>query len=138
VTAEVTPSSTGGDFKLAGPARDGNLVISGGIGGITFQLEELASGAVKLAQLSSRLGDIEAEVRRIWEEMGQFQNEPRVTGTAALMSVWAAKDSIGAVRTELQAISSRVTDCRRDYETAEGFSRTFRSLGIPHLPSDFE
>lgn len=63
---------------------------------------------------------------------------PRVTGTAALMSVWAAKDSIGAIRTELQAISGRVTDCRRDYETAEGFSRTFRSLGIPHLPSDFE
>jgi hypothetical protein len=136
--AEQTPSGAGGDFQLSGPSRDGNLVVSGGIGGITFQLEELAAGAVKLDRLSSLLADIETELRRIWEELCQFQNEPRATGTAALVSVWAAKDSVAAVRMELQAISGRVSDCRRDYETAEGFSRTFRSLGIPHLPSDFE
>ncbi|GAB5078191.1 alpha/beta hydrolase family protein [Arthrobacter sp. AD-310] len=136
--ADVTPQDTGGGFQLSGPARDGNLVISGGIGGITFQLQELAAGAAKLDQLSSALGDIERELHCIWDELCQFQNEPRATGTTALAAVWAAKDSVASVRTQLQAISGKVSDCRRDYETAEGFSRTLRSLGIPHLPADYE
>ncbi len=128
--ADLTPSGTGGNFQLPGPARDGSLVISGGIGGITFQLEELASGAERLDGLASRLGAIEGEVHRIWEDLCPYQNEPRTTGTAALLSVWDAKDSVQAVRTEFQRISSLVRDCRRDYEKAEAFARTWRSLGV--------
>jgi hypothetical protein len=123
---------------LSGPARDGDLVVSGGIGGITFQLEELAAGATGLARLSSMLGEIEAELHRIWADLCRFQNEPRATGTAALMSVWAAKDSVAAVRMELQAIGGAVADCRRDYEAAEGYSRALAGLGIPHLPAEHE
>lgn len=128
--ADATPSGTGGNFQLSGPATDGSLVISGGIGGITFQLEELASGAERLDGLASRLGAIEGEVHRVWEDLCPYQNEPRTTGTAALLSVWDAKDSIRAVRTELERISSLVRDCRRDYEKAEGFARTWKSLGV--------
>lgn len=136
--AGVPPQDAGGAFHLSGPARDGNLVISGGIGGIAFQLEELAAGAAKLDQLAFALGDIEKELHSIWDELCQFQNEPRSTGTTALAAVWAAKGSAAAVRMQLQAISGKVSDCRRDYETAEGLSRTLSSLGMPHLPADYE
>jgi hypothetical protein len=43
--AEATPSGAGGPLRVTGPAQDGSLDIRGGVGGITFQLEELAAGA---------------------------------------------------------------------------------------------
>lgn len=128
--AEATPSGTGGEFQLSGPGRDGNLVISGGIGGISFQLEELASGAEQLEGLAAKLSAIEGEVRRAWEDLCPYQNEPRATGTAALLSVGDAQDGIRAVRSELQRISSLVRDCKREYEKAEAFARTMHSLGV--------
>lgn len=127
---EETPSDTGAAFRLSRPAREGNLVISGGIGGFSFQLEELASGSARLDDLASRLGAVEGDAWRVWQELAQFQNEPRSTGTAALLAVGAADEALRAVRTELQGISSRVRQCMHDYEAAEARSRTFRSLGM--------
>jgi hypothetical protein len=136
--AEVTPSGTGGEFQLSGPARDGTLVISGGIGGISFQLEELASGAEKLEDLAAKLGGIEVEVRHAWEDLCPYQNEPRATGTAALLSVGEAQDGVRAVRSELQRISGLVLDCKREYEKAEAFARTMHSLGVQSPRQELE
>ncbi len=117
--AEVTPSGTGGPIRLTGPAVDGPLEIRGGVGGISFQLEELMGGAEKLEAAAGELAAVEVEVRRIWEDLCHYQNEPRSTGTAALMDVGEAQWSLRGVRTELQNISRQVRDCTRDYEVAE-------------------
>lgn len=117
--AEVTPSGSGGPIHLTGPAVDGPLEIRGGLGGISFQLEELAGGAEKLDAAAEELAAVEVEVRRIWEDLCLYGNESRPTGTAALMDIGEAQWSIQAVRTELQHISQQVRDCKRDYEVAE-------------------
>ena len=67
--AEVTPSGSGGPIQLTGPAVDGRLEIRGGIGGISFQLEELIGGAEKLDAAAVELAAVEVEVRRIWEDL---------------------------------------------------------------------
>jgi hypothetical protein len=129
--AEVTPSGSGGPIKVSGPAQDGPLAIRGGVGGISFQLEELAAGAEKLDALAGQLSGTEVEIHRIWEDLIPFQDQPRWTGTMALNAVGESERSIQAVRLELQRISSQVRACRQEYDMAEAVAATARALGIP-------
>ena len=131
--AEVTPSGSGGPIHLTGPAVDGPLEIRGGLGGISVQLEELMGGAEKLDAAAEELAAVEVEVRRIWEDLCPYQNEPRPTGTAALMDVGEAQWGVQAVRTELQNISRQVRDCKTDYEVSEevmSFRREHALTGV--------
>jgi hypothetical protein len=131
--AEATPSGSGGPIHLAGPAVDGPLEIRGGLGGIGVQLEELMGGAEKLDDAAAELAAVEVEVRRIWEDLCPYQNEPRHTGTAALTDVGEAQWSVQAVRTELQHISQQVRDCKTNYEVAEAaaaFARAHALTGV--------
>ena len=131
--AEVTPSGSGGPIHLTGPAVDGPLEIRGGQGGIGVQLDELIGGAEKLDHAATELAAVEVEVRRIWEDLCPYQNEPRHTGTAALMDVGEAQWSVQAVRTELQHISQQVRDCKTNYELAEAaaaFARAHALTGV--------
>lgn len=117
--ADATPSGSGGPLHVAPPPPDGILTISGGVGGITVQLEELEAGAAKLDGLAGRLGAVESELFGAWQELGSYQNQPRSTGTAALIAVGEARDAVQKVRKELQRISGQVRSCRWDYEVAE-------------------
>ncbi len=127
--AEVTPSGSGGPIQLTGPAVDGGLEIRGGIGGITFQLEELMGGAEKLDDLADELTSVEVEVHQIWKDLGPYQNDSRPSGTGALQSVGEAQWSVQAVRAELQGISSQVRASKRDYEAAEAWASFSRGIG---------
>ncbi|WP_426938993.1 hypothetical protein [Pseudarthrobacter sp. S3] len=127
--AEVTPSGSGGPIQLTGPAVDGGMEIRGGVGGISFQLEELIGGAEKLDAAAGELAAVEVEVRRIWEDLCPYQDEARTTGTAALIGVGEAQWSVQAVRAELQRISNQVRASKRDYETAEAWAGFGRGMG---------
>ncbi|MCQ6270297.1 hypothetical protein M8J71_07335 [Pseudarthrobacter sp. R1] len=127
--AEATPSGSG-SIRLYGPPDDGPLAIRGGVGGISFQLEELAGGAERVDGLAARLSELEVEVRRIWEDLVPFQNMPRWSGAMALSAVGESGRSLQAVRTELQRISSEVRACKREYEMAESLASTARWMGI--------
>lgn len=135
--ADVTPAGSGGPLQPKVQAADGGLEIRGGIGGITFQLEELMRGAAKLDGLAGDLAAVEVEVRRIWEDLGGYQNDSRPTGTMALLSVGEAQWSVQAVREELQGISRQVAASKRDYEAAEAWATFFADSGIPAF-GDFE
>lgn len=128
--AEVTPSGSGGVTRPAMPGEDGSLAIRGGVGGISFQLEELIGGAEKLDDLADELSAVEVEARRIWEDLCPYQDDARSTGTEALISVGEAQRSVQAVRMELQRISRDVRASKRDYELAEVASGFARGLGL--------
>jgi len=128
--ADATPSGPGGPIRVSPPPPDGNLTVSGGVGGITVQLEELELGAGKLDRLAERLAAIESGLSAVWQELGAHQNRPRSTGTAALIAVWEAKDAIQKVRLELQRISGQVRSCRREYEMAESAAHLKWRLGL--------
>lgn len=134
---EVTPSGSGGPIRLTGPAMDAGLEIRGGVGGITFQLEELMHGAAKLDELAGELAAVEVEAHRIWQDLGAYQDDSRDSGTMALLSVGEAEWGVRAVREELQGISSQVAACTRGYEAAEAWAGFFADRGIPTF-SDFE
>lgn len=127
--ADVTPSGSGGPIHVSPPPPDGILTISGGVGGITVQLEELDAGAAKLDGLAGRLAAIEAELFTVWRELGEYQNQPRTTGTAALIAVGESREAVLRVRLELQRISGQVRSCRWDYQMAESIAHTQWMLG---------
>ncbi|HEY8753692.1 MAG TPA: hypothetical protein VIM40_08620 [Arthrobacter sp.] len=135
--AEVTPPGSGGPIKLTGPALDGGMEIRGGIGGITFQLEELIGGAEKLEDLADALTGVEAEVGRIQDGLRLSQTQVWFLGTEAQLSLGEAQRSVQGVRTELQGISSQVRASKRDYEVAEALANFSADMGIPSL-KDFE
>jgi len=135
--AEVTPSGSGGPIELTGPAPDGGMEIRGGIGGITFQLEELIGGAEKLEDLAHELTGVEAEVGRIQDGVRLSQTQVWFLGTVAQLSLGEARRSVQGVRTELQGMSSQVRASKRDYEVAEALANFSADVGIPSL-KDFE
>ncbi len=81
--AEVTPSGSGGPIGLTGPAVDGGLEIRGGLGGITFQLEELMGGAGKLDDLAEELADVEVRSPPHPGRTGGLPERRAPTGTEA-------------------------------------------------------
>src|SRR6478752_6587643 len=117
--ADATPSGSGGPLHVSPPPPDGILTISGGVGGITVQLEELEAGAAKLDGLARELTAVEAELFVAWQELCPYQDQPRATGSAALIAVGEAREAVLKVRLELQRISGQVRSCRWDYEMAE-------------------
>lgn len=135
--AEATPSGSG-PISVYAPPDDGPLTIRGGVGGISFQLEELAGGAERVEDLAARLSGLEVEVRRIWDDLVPFQNLPRWSGTIALSAVGESERSLQAVRLELQRMSGQIRACKREYEMAEAVAATRRSIGIPYLEAERE
>lgn len=129
--AEATPSGSGGQLPPLEPATDGSMRIRGGVGGISFQLEELMAGVAELDGMADELAAVEIGVRRIWEELCPYENDPRTSGTAALIAVGEGGQAVRAVREELQHLSSQVRASRRDYETAE----TLAAAGV-RMPDD--
>lgn len=119
---EVTPSGSGGPLGPLRSGEDGSLRIRGGVGGIRFQLEELMAGAAQLEGLAGELSAIEVSVRRIWEELCPYENDPRPSGTAALIAVGEGGQSVRAVREELQRLGSQVRASHREYEAAEALA----------------
>ncbi|WP_307432786.1 hypothetical protein [Pseudarthrobacter defluvii] len=91
---------------------------------------ELDLGAGRLDGLAERLAAIEAGLFAAWQELGAHQNRPRSTGTAALIAVWEAKETVRTVRLELQRISGQVRSCRREYEIAESAAHLKWRLGL--------
>ncbi|NUT70505.1 hypothetical protein [Pseudarthrobacter sp. C4D7] len=136
--ADATPHGSGGPIRVLPPPPDGNLTVSGGVGGITVQLDELEKGAGKLSLLAEQLAAIEAGLFAAWQELGVQQDHPRGTGTAALMAVWEAKDAVRDVRQELQRISGQVRSCRRDYEIAESAAHLQWRLGLSDPDVEFQ
>jgi hypothetical protein len=113
------------------------LEIRGGIGGITFQLEELMGGAEKLDGLAEELAALGTEVQRIQNNLGPCRLGQALSWTVAMSALSRSGAGIQAVRAELQAISSQVRASKRDYEAAEAATSLFANTGIPSF-ADFE
>ncbi|WP_181038540.1 hypothetical protein [Arthrobacter sp. ZGTC131] len=121
--AALIPPGSGGPPRPVEPAPDTALSVRGGVGGIAFQLEELAAGAVELDGLARDLASVELDAHRVWTELGSYQNDPPSSGTEAVTAVWEGRRAVAAVREELQDMATRVQACQRDYEVAEQRSR---------------
>ncbi len=124
------PQAEGGGIGLSGPARDGYLTIRGGAGGIAVQLEELTGGAEKLDSLAADLLAAETEVGRIGEQLGMIAGAAPWSAAPHVAAVRNSQWSLRLVRQEMQQLSTRIRDCRREYELAEWRADAVRFLGF--------
>ncbi|MDQ1056201.1 hypothetical protein QFZ23_000102 [Arthrobacter globiformis] len=130
--AEAAPGGGGGQLRPAEPASNGVLSVRGGVGGISFQLEELDTGARELDVLARDLAAVELGIYRVWEALGGYQRDDPFSGAEALTAVWEGQRSVAAVREELEHLAGGVRTCQLEYSAAEGANLIWTRL---HLDS---
>lgn len=129
--AEARPDGGGGQLRPVEPASNAVLSVRGGVGGISFQLEELDAGARELDVLARDLAAVELGIYRVWESLGSYQREDPASGAGALTAVWEGQRSVAAVRNELERLAGGVRACHLEYKAAEA-----ANLLITHLHWD--
>jgi hypothetical protein len=123
--ADSAPVGAGGAPRPLPPAADGFLTIRGGVGGMSFQLEELLRGVIQLDEVVQQLRDIEDEAIRVQDSLETFLYDSYDTGPAAIDAVAESRKDVARVRQNLVEISANVRASHRDYEVVEA-SNGFR------------
>ncbi|MFE4837031.1 hypothetical protein ACFRAU_20450 [Arthrobacter sp. NPDC056691] len=117
--AEAAPGGSGGQLRPVEPVSDGVLSVRGGVGGISFQLEELDTGARELDALARDLAAVELGIYRVWESLGSYQRDDPSSGAEALAAVWEGRRSVASVREEMDRLAGGVRACQLEYSAAE-------------------
>ena len=128
--AEVTPAGSGGTPVVSAPPADGSLRIRGGIGGVSFQFEELLAGAAALDGLVRQLQWVEAEADAVRRALFPYQSDSYASGSNAIIAVGEAGRDVGRVRSELQRIGDDVRASHREYEYAEARNALLLRMGL--------
>lgn len=127
---ELTPSGSGEVPRPAPPAPDGMLRIRGGLGGLSFQFEELLAGAAALDGTVNRLYTLEAEADAVRRALFDYQSDAYNSGSGAIIAVGEAGRAVGRVRAELEHIAGQVRASHREYEFTEARNALLLRIGI--------
>jgi hypothetical protein len=128
--AEVTPAGSGGTPVVSAPPADGSLRIRGGIGGVSFQFEELLAGAAALDGLVRQLQSVEVEADAVRRALFPYQSDSYTSGSNAIIAVGEADREVGRVRSQLQRIGDDVRASHREYEYAEARNALLLRMGF--------
>ena len=128
--AEATPAGSGEVPRPSAPPADGMLRIRGGIGGLSFQFEELLAGAAALDGVVHRLSAVEAEADGVRRALFDYQSDSYRSGSNAIIAVGEAGRDIGAVRAELERIAAQVRASHREYEFTEARNALLLRMGL--------
>lgn len=128
--AEVTPTGSGEVPLPAPPPPDGMLRIRGGVGGLSFQFEELLAGAAALDTLVRQLYTLEAEADGVRRALFEYQSDSYRSGSDAIIAVGEGGRDLGRVRAELEQIAAQVRASHRDYEFTEARNALLLRMGL--------
>ena len=128
--AESSPAGSGGSPGVSAPPRDGSLLIRGGIGGVSFQFEELLAGAAALDGLVRQLQMVEVEADTVRRALFPYQSDSYTSGSNAIIAVGEAGRDVGRVRSQLQRIGDDVRASHREYEYAEARNALLLRMGL--------
>ncbi|WP_347782408.1 hypothetical protein [Paenarthrobacter nicotinovorans] len=131
--ADAAPVGAGGAPRPLPPAADGILTIRGGVGGMSFQLEELLRGVAQLDDVIEQLQGIEDETRRVQDELESFLYDSYETGCNAFNSVAESGKGVARVRQDLVEVSAGVRASHRDYQLVEARNGLPQKLGFDQL-----
>ncbi|BCW60733.1 hypothetical protein [Arthrobacter sp. StoSoilB20] len=131
--ADAAPVGAGGAPRPLPPAADGILTIRGGVGGMSFQLEELLRGVAQLDDVIEQLQGIEDETRRVQDELEAFLYDSYETGCNAFNSVAESGKGVARVRQDLVEVSAGVRASHRDYQLVEARNGLPQKLGFDQL-----
>jgi hypothetical protein len=127
--AEATPAGSAG-VPLPVPAVDGMMQIRGGVGGLSFQFEELLAGAAALDGLVRELAALEVEADQVRRGLFPYQSDSFASGSAAIVAVGEAGRGLGRVRAELERLGRGVRASHREYEFAEARNTLLLRIGM--------
>jgi hypothetical protein len=127
---EVTPAGSGGTPGVSAPPADGSLRIRGGVGGVSFQFEELLAGAAALDGLVRQLQSVEVEADAARRALFPYQSDSYTSGSNAIIAVGEAGRNVGRVRSQLQRIGDDVRASHREYEYAEARNALLLRMGL--------
>ncbi|WP_346958835.1 hypothetical protein [uncultured Arthrobacter sp.] len=128
--AEATPAGSGEVPRPSAPPPDGMLRIRGGIGGLSFQFEELLAGAAALDGVVRELYALEAEADGVRRALFDYQSDSYSSGSNAIIAVGEAGRDVGRVRAELEHIAAQVRACHREYEFTEARNALLLRIGV--------
>ncbi|KIA71117.1 hypothetical protein ANMWB30_41670 [Arthrobacter sp. MWB30] len=127
--ADAAPVGAGAAPTPSPPKPDGILGIRGGVGGISFQLEELVRGADRLDDIVGQLMSIEEEARRVQDALTPYLSDSYDSGCLAIDAVAESRKDIGRLRQDLCDVSASVRASHRDYATTEALNTRLHLLG---------
>jgi hypothetical protein len=127
--AESAPAGSGAVPRPSAPADDGMLRIRGGLGGLTFQFEELLAGAAVLDGLVRQLAAVEAEADAVRRDLFPFQADSYRSGSNAIIAAGDGSRALGRVREELGRLCSDVRASHREYEFTEARNSLLLRIG---------
>ncbi|MEE2523656.1 hypothetical protein V1639_13560 [Pseudarthrobacter sp. J75] len=107
------------DLAALEPEQVGQLRVRGGVGGVSFQLDELVAGARQLEMLAGDLRDVELRLEGVRQGLIFAPFHAAATGPAAMTAVGEALSAWEAARSELEDLSRDVRMAHRDYEANE-------------------
>lgn len=126
--AEASPAGSGGAPVPATPV-DGTLRIRGGVGGLSFQFEELLAGASALDRIVQELAAAEVEAEAVRRALLPYQYDSYSTGSNAIIAVGEGGRDLGRVRMELERLCREVRASHREYEFAEARNNLLLRIG---------
>jgi hypothetical protein len=127
--AESAPADSGTAPRPSAPADDGMLRIRGGLGGLTFQFEELLAGAAALDGLVRQLASLEVEVDAVRRELFPYQADSYTSGSNAIIAAGEGSRALGRVREELERLCRDVRASHREYEFTEARNSLLLRIG---------
>ncbi|QCB96137.1 hypothetical protein E5206_03685 [Arthrobacter sp. PAMC25564] len=128
--AEATPSGTGGAPQPSQPPDDGMLRIRGGVGGLSFQFEELLAGAAALEGVLRQLQEVEMEADAVRHALFPYQPDSYASGSSAITAVGEGARAIGRVRLDLERMAREVRASQREYEFTEARNALLLRMGL--------
>lgn len=126
--AEATPAGSGA-APVPVPSVDGTLRIRGGVGGLSFQFEELLAGASALDGIVRDLAAVDEEAEAVRRALFPYQYDSYTSGSNAITAVGEAARDVRRVRTELERLGSAVRASHREYEFAEARNTLILRIG---------
>ena len=126
--AESSPAGSGRAPVPVAP-EDGALRIRGGVGGLSFQFEELLSGAAALDGIVRELAAVEAEADGVRRALFPYQSDAYSSGSHAIVAVGEGARALRRVRTELEGLASEVRASHREYEFTEARNALLLRIG---------
>ncbi len=121
----------GGAPRPAAPADDGMLRIRGGVGGLSFQFEELLAGAAALDGVVRRLATVEREAEALRRALFPYQFDSYASGSDAIIAVGEGRQAVSRVRNELERLTREVRASHREYEFTEAGNALLFRMGLP-------
>ncbi len=122
------------DFRPVEPPGDGDLKIRGGVGGISFQFEELLAGASALDGVVRTLDAIVTETDAIRRGLVLSELKTFTSGGPAIGAVGDGALGVSRVRDAIRASCEQVRASHREYEYTESLNAIALRLGLLYPP----